>query len=122
MIVGSINADREAVLPVAVQDGAGVQEYEAVIDTGFNGYLTLDGAEIVRLNLVFHSQVLVTLGEGSQANLREFLATVNWNEQERDILVLEAEGEPLIGMALLYGYDVWLRVLDGGHVRVEAIP
>ena len=122
MIMGSINADREAVLPVAVHAGTGTQEYEAVVDTGFNGYLTLSSTEIVRLNLSFQSQVLVTLGEGSQANLREFLATVNWNGQPRDILVLEAEGEPLIGMALLYGFDVWLRVLDGGHVKIEAIP
>ena len=122
MIIGSINADREAVLPVVIRDGTGTQDYEAVIDTGFNGYLTLSSAEIVRLNLPFQSQVVVTLGEGTQANLREFLATVEWDGQERDILVLEAEGEPLVGMALLYGYDVWLRVLDGGHVRVEAVP
>ena len=121
MITGSINANREAILPVTVHNGSGTQQYEAVIDTGFNGYMTPSSTEIVRLNLSFQSQVLVTLGEGSQANLREFLATVNWNGQDRDILVLEAEGEPLIGMALLYGYDVWLRVLDGGNVRVEAI-
>ncbi len=122
MIIGSINADREAVLPVVIHDGTGTQDYEAVIDTGFNGYLTLSSAEIVKLNLPFQSQVVVTLGEGTQANLREFLATVEWDGQARDILVLEAEGDPLVGMALLYGFDVWLRVLDGGHVRVEAIP
>ena len=122
MIIGSINADREAVLPVAVHDGTGIQNYKAVIDTGFNGYLTFSSAEIVRLNLPFQSQVVVTLGEGTRANLREFLATVEWNGQERDILVLEAEGEPLIGMAMLYGFDVWLRVLDGGHVKIEAVP
>ena len=65
MIMGSINADREAVLPVAAHAGAGTQEYEAVVDTGFNGYLTLSSTEIVGLNLSFQSQVLVTLGEGS---------------------------------------------------------
>lgn len=122
MIIGSINADREAVLPLGVQNGAETQDYEAVIDTGFNGYLTLSSTEIIKLNLPFQSQVVVTLGEGTQANLREFLATVNWDGQPRDILVLEAEGEPLVGMALLYGSDVWLRILDGGHVRIEAVP
>ena len=122
MIFGSISPDREAVLPLEIQDGVGASKYEAVIDTGFNGYVTLSSAEITRPNLTFHSQVFVTLGEGSRANLREFLATVLWNGQERDVLVIEAEGDPLIGMALLYGNDVWLRVLDGGHVRVEAVP
>ena len=122
MMIGSINSDREAVLHLAVHGLTGTQEFESVIDTGFNGYLTLSSAEIASLGLSFYSQTLVTLGDGSNANLREFEAVVNWDGQERDILILEAEGGPLIGMALLYGYDVWLRVLDGGQVKVEAVP
>ena len=121
MIVGSINVDREAVLPLTVHGAIGTQEFEAVIDTGFNGYLTLSSAEIAELNLSFHSQTMVMLGDGSTIDLREFEAILNWNGQARDVLVLEAEGGPLIGMALLYGFDVWLRVLDGGHVKIEAV-
>jgi hypothetical protein len=62
------------------------------------------------------------LGDGSTIDLREFEAVLDWNGQARDVLVLEAEGGLLIGMALLYGFDVWLRVLDGGHVNIEAVP
>ncbi len=122
MITGSINVDREAVLPLAVYGANGTQTFEAVIDTGFNGYLTLSSAEIAGLNLAFHSQTMVMLGDGSTIDLREFEAVLDWNGQARDVLVLEAEGGPLIGMALLYGFDVWLRVLDGGHVNIEAVP
>ncbi len=107
MITGSISVDREAVLPVAVYGMAVLQNFEAVIDTGFNGYLTLSGAEIATLGLSFHSQTLVMLGDGSMIELREFEAVLDWNGQTRDVL--------------LYGFDVWLRVLDGGHVKIEAV-
>jgi len=122
MITGVINADREAMLRVAVQGMVGTQEFEAVIDTGFNGYLTLSSAEIAVLGLLFHSQSFVTWGDGSNIILRQFEAVIDWNEQNRDVLVLETEGGPLVGMALLYGFDVWLRILDGGNVKIEAIP
>ena len=122
MITGSINGDREAVLPIAVYGAIRTQKFEAVIDTGFNGYLTLSNAEIAGLNLSFHSQTMVMLGDGSTIDLREFEAVLDWNGQARDVLVLEAEGGPLIGMALLYGFDVWLRVLDGSHVKIDAVP
>ncbi len=121
MIIGSINADREATLRLGAHGAEGSQEFEAVIDTGFNGYLTLSSAEIATLGLAFHSQSLVTLGDGSQIILQEFEAVIDWDGQGRDVLVLEAEGGPLVGMALLYGFDVWLRVLDGGHVKIEAV-
>ncbi len=122
MIIGIISPDREATLPIAVHGTDTLQEFEAVIDTGFNGYLTLLSAEIAELDLPFHSQVLVTLGDASNIILRKFQAVMDWDGQARDVLVLEAEGGPLVGMALLYGYDVWLRILDGGHVKVEAVP
>jgi len=118
MIVGIISSDREATLFISVNGAITPQQSEVVIDTGFNGYLTLPSSQIAELNLPFHSQVIVTLGDASNVILRRFQATVNWDEQEREILVLEAEGGPLLGIAMLYGYDVHLRVVDGGQITI----
>ena len=42
MIEGFVNANLEAVVAIPLQGPAGqTQEVDAVIDTGFNGYLTL---------------------------------------------------------------------------------
>ena len=42
MIQGAVNAAYEAVIPLTVQGPAGqTQDIEAVIDTGFSGFLTL---------------------------------------------------------------------------------
>jgi len=72
------------------------------------------------LGLSFHSPIIVTLGDGSNRVLRQFEATVVWDGQERDVLVLAADGGPLVGMAMMYGYDVFLNVVDGGRVTVQA--
>lgn len=45
MIEGIVNASREAVVPLTVASPAGrTQPIDAVIDTGFSGFLTARGA------------------------------------------------------------------------------
>ena len=63
-----------------------------------------------------------TLADGSVVVLDVYLATVLWHEQEREILVLQAEGGPLVGMGLLYGSRVVLHVVEDGEVLIEPWP
>lgn len=122
MITGVITADREALVRFPVRNQHGQeQEVQAVIDTGFNGYLTLPDSQVRALGLSYHSPIIVTLGDGSNRVLRQYEATVVWDGRERDVLVLVADGGPLVGMAMLYGHDVFLNVVDGGRVTVQAI-
>lgn len=62
------------------------------------------------------------LGDWRSVVLDLYLATVMWNEEEREVLVLQAEGGPLIGMSLLYGYRVILHVVDNGDVIIDTLP
>jgi hypothetical protein len=71
---------------------------------------------------VYHSPVLVTLADGRDITLRQYEATVLWDGQPRDVMVLEADGGALIGMALLYGSRLTVEVLDGGPVTIELLP
>ncbi len=114
-MTGSISRDLDAVLSIIVSGISGAEEtVQAVIDTGFNGYLTLPANAITTLALPFHSMALATLADGSQIAIRKYEATVKWHDQDRDVLVLEAEGGPLLGMALLRGSRITLDVLDDG--------
>ena len=120
MIVGTITGNREAVIDFSVcRPGGQRQEIQAVIDTGFNGYLTLPDALVDNLGLLYHSRTMVVLGDGSNRALRQYEAVVIWHGQQRDVLVLAAEGGPLIGMAMLYGHDVFLNVVEGGRVTIQ---
>ena len=80
VIVGAITGDREAIIsfPVCGPDGQ-EQEIRAVIDTGFNGYLTLPDSLVDRLDLSYHSRTTVTLGDGSSRALRQYEAVVVWS-------------------------------------------
>lgn len=121
MILGQISADREAIIPVPVLDFGGQQtEVEAVIDTGFTDFLTLPPGLIASLRLTVRESVEFVLGDGSPVQFDTYVATVLWDGQQKNILVLASEGGPLVGMSLLYGYRVIMDVVDGGTVTIEA--
>jgi hypothetical protein len=61
------------------------------------------------------------LANGAEELCDIYAATVIWEGRLRDILVEEAETDPLVGMALLYGHDVRMQVVEGGNVVIEAL-
>ena len=62
-----------------------------------------------------------TLGDGSEVIFQVYAATIIWDGQYQNIPVNEAETDPLVGMSLLYGYDLYIRTLEGGIVTIKAI-
>ncbi len=122
MIAGKVTANREAVIELeVVGSNQRKAKIEAVIDTGFNGYLTLPSGLINRLEFHIAGNRRVTLGDGNVVVLDVYLAKVLWHEQEREVLILEAEGGPLVGMSLLYGSRVILEVVDNGAVTIVSL-
>ena len=77
---------------------------------------------IDRLKLQLAGNRRATLGDGNVVVLDVYLGKVLWHNHERDVLVLQADGGPLIGMSLLYGSQVTLDVVDGGDVTVRELP
>ena len=122
MIAGRVTESREAVIDLEVvgQNQRKVR-VEAAIDTGFNGYLTLPKATVNSLALQSAGNRIATLGDGNTVILEVYLAAVIWNDQEREVLALQAEGGALVGMSLLYGNRVTITVLDGGDITIEPI-
>ena len=47
---------------------------------------------------------------------------VLWHGQERDVLVLQVDGGPLVGMSLLYGNRVTLEIVEDGDVTINPLP
>ncbi len=121
MMTGMINDSREAVLTTRMQGADGQEiEVESILDTGYNGSLSLPPEVIASLALPARGSRYVTLGDGSTVLLNIYRATVIWDGQPRPVQVMETEDVSLIGMSLLYGYRVILDVIDGGFVTIEA--
>ena len=122
MITGKITTNREAIIELEVIGlNQSREKVEAVIDTGFNGYLTLPNDLINYLKLQRAGSRHVTLGDGNVVVLDVYLAMVLWHGQQREVLALQADGGPLIGMSLLYGNRVMLEIIDNGDVTIASL-
>jgi clan AA aspartic protease len=122
MIQGVVNWRCEAVLKLLVGNQEGQKQIiDAVIDTGFNGFLTLPSSIIRTLNLPWSASDIGTLGDGSESLFDVYAATIIWDGQYREVDVAESETEPLLGMALLHGYRLQIDAIEGGVVTVEAL-
>ena len=122
MITGFVTPNREAVIRLLVRaDNNREEMIAAVIDTGFNGFLTLPMSLISSLALPFAGTTPTTLGLGSEVRIDVFETTVLWDNHERHVTVLATQGDALIGMAMLFGYRMTLDVEDGGAVVIEAL-
>src|SRR5689334_3731900 len=103
MIEGQVNPFREPLVHLTLYGPEGQpHEVKAVVDTGFNGTLTLPLSLIEALGLPFRRQGRAILGDGSETLFRVFAGSVDWFGERRRISVDEADTEPLAGMTLLY--------------------
>ena len=120
MITGAVTADREAVIRLAVRGPAGQErQIEAVIDTGFDGWFSLPPALIALLGLQWRRRGRALLADGSDSVFDIYEGTVVWDEGPRRIAVDEASTAPLVGMALLDGYELNVEVRNGGRVTIN---
>lgn len=119
MITGSVNTDYEAVIRLRVQGPGGQREIDAVIDTGFNGFLTLPPLLLTALGLARLSRGRALLANGSEEVFDIYGVTVLWDGRERYVEVNGVNAMPLVGMSLMDGHDLIIRVADGGHVVLQ---
>jgi clan AA aspartic protease len=122
MILGSVLASGEAVVSVRMRgENKRMLNFRAVIDTGFNDWLTLTSEEIATLGLTFREAVRCLLADGSEIVSRIFTAEVEWMGAWKRVFVIEMEGEPLLGMAMLRGCHVGIDAVDGGRVEIRPL-
>jgi clan AA aspartic protease len=123
VIQGVVNPDLEATLRILVVGPTGqMMEVVAVIDTGYSGALSLPIAVITTLALSPLASRAVRLADRTRRALNTYEAEVLWDGQRRTLRVLALEGDPLIGTALLKGYTLEARFVDGGAVTIEVRP
>jgi clan AA aspartic protease len=123
MITGVVTADREALIRLEVQGPAGqVEDVDAVIDTAFEGWLSLPPALIARLGLVWRRRGRALLADGTDSIFDIYEGTAIWDGQPRRIAVDEADLMPLVCMALLEGFELTIQVRSSGQVIIRALP
>ncbi len=121
MIVGIVRG-REALIRLTTCGFRGrEQEVEAVVDSGYTGWLTLPPAVIAALNLRWRSFGRGILADGSVSVFDIYQANVVWDGHVRRVFVDEFDAPPLIGMALLRGYEYKMEVRARGRVTIKRL-
>ena len=123
MMRGIVNADLEATIRRHVAGPNGQrQEVMAIIDTGYNGALSLPLSTVTALALPPSASRIVTLGDASQRAFDFYTADIHWEGQVHRIRVLCVEGSALVGTALLQGYKLEADFTTGGVVILTPLP
>ena len=120
---GTVSDRLEAVLRFWVRGPLGaVAEFDAVIDTGYTGLLTLPIAAAESLGLERGMGGQATLADGSARRFDTFAAQLEWCGDWRDVIVSAIGAEVLIGMRLLAGHELRVQVAPGGAAEVAVLP
>lgn len=123
MIQGTVSSDREIVIRLEALAGSqSAISIQAIVDTGFNGSLTLPVGVLNTLGASAAGTRRAELGDGNLVELDAYFVTVKWRDEDRQVLALQAEAMPLVGMSLLWGSRVRFDAQDGGPVTIDAIP
>jgi len=119
MIYGRL-IDHKAIAPVIFRlPGQPDFSLNFVIDTGFNGYLTLPVQAVSAMNLPLYSSTSIKLADGSEALSAIHLATVVWDDVEKVVPVLASGYKPLLGTAMMEEYHLEIDFEDNGLVSLE---
>ncbi|MDE0078067.1 MAG: hypothetical protein OXO50_11150 [Caldilineaceae bacterium] len=122
MIQGAVNAAYEAVIRLSLRGPSGqAREIDAVIDIGYNGFLTLPPAIVEELDLPFQSHGRATLADGSEVAFAVWGVTVLWEGQARFVEADEADATPLAGMLLLDSHSLYVEITEGGRVVIQVM-
>jgi clan AA aspartic protease len=122
MIVGAMNAQREAIVHLVVVGPQGEErQIEAVLDTGYTGSLTLPPDVVSALGLPFRGRGSALLGDGSESEFDIHEATLEWAGERRSAAIDVADTDPLLGVGLLLGSELTVQVIPGGTVALQRL-
>jgi clan AA aspartic protease len=119
VLTGHIDPLRRPMVSIWVEGPYGTERVETLIDTGFNGFLSLPRPIISRLGLKPYGPVLRLSADGTLSSGESFTASVRWVSGLKSVIALASPIETaMVGTRLLDGFFV---ELDFGHRQTVQI-
>ena len=122
MMRGNVNSAKHPMILLKLSGLDGRSEtVAALIDTGYDGNLTVTPEIAEKLAFPFREMRSFELGSGQIKDFPIHDARIEWDGKIIDSLsTIVTEGGVLIGMSLLEGYTLFIDAIDGGEVRIQA--
>ena len=125
MKVGNVRMVNGGLFPtVAIEvhrTRAGAYAIEALLDSGFNGPVSLPADEVEKLGLPLMTEHAVTLADGSDVNVKVHVGHVRFANEWHRSAVLATGDVPTVGMRLMKGLKVCFEADEDGDIEVEAL-
>jgi clan AA aspartic protease len=96
-------------------------EIGCVINTGFEGALTLPVAAVVKLQLPYVASINTNLANDENMPTPVYRATVVWDGVELEVPVLAMGRRPQIGTLLLNNCNLNIDFSDGSILSIDAL-
>ena len=127
LIVGAFDEDGNATVRIRISGDGGANDYTAIVDTGFSGFVAMPQIEMIPLGLATEpAAASVMLGNGDTIyNLvATATVTISGREESGSILLDETTNDVLVGMAFLRKFELALILTDNAiilHDRAETL-
>jgi clan AA aspartic protease len=98
------------------------QAIDLKIDTAFTDFISLPVAMFAALGLPLDTYEYVQIADDSVVRVPVHSGVVIWDGKPRRVDFHALGKERIIGMAMLAGHDLYIRVSDGGPVSIALVP
>jgi len=123
MIDGHVDDSIEPILTLSVKGSTDrVFRVSFVVDTGFSGELSLPSKLVQDLDLEWIDTDFAVLADGSVAEYDAFRGHVEWDGVWIRTVVDQADTAPLLGTALLRGYELTAQMRPHGRLSLKKLP
>lgn len=121
MIKGRVVGQQARIGVVFLLPGQPNIEIEFVIDTGFEGALTLPLDAVAALGFPFYQEMFANLADDTSMRVDVYRARILWNGKERAVALLATGKRPLLGTTLLSDHELNIPFADGRTVTVASL-
>lgn len=122
MTSGRVTATRKPLVPITVLDRRdNPHTIQFVFDSGFTGELLLPKRFMDRLGLSVSEWINARPATGDFVKIPYAEAAVVWQENRRQVQILQLDSEPLLGMEFLWNQRITIDAVPNGPVTITPI-
>jgi predicted aspartyl protease len=120
VIVGEFREDLPRVV-LQIQGSRGQREIEFILDTAFDGGLTLPAGILQEIGAIPNTRIRSRLASGVEEYAVAATVAVRWHVGWAATEAIVYDNNPLLGTALLNGSHIDIEATEGGQVLIEPL-
>ena len=125
MKIGGIAGEIQSLsarVPIVVAGPEGAaKSYDALLDTGFDGAVSISWRDAEDLGLRFFRDHVIVLADGTERGAAIFAGRVRFADEWREVPITVSGDDAVVGMQLIYGARLTLDVFLDGDVDLEFV-